>query len=108
MKTAITLGLVGALALSGCASLDKVIGENQDEFANICRNAPVIHAAFVVAASGGSISQSVIDREARAYAIVDKTCKNPPQNSADALIAVAEAYAVILDQRATVAQKTGQ
>lgn len=108
MKSLAIVGLAGVLALSGCATLDQAIGDKQAEFANICRNAPVIHAAFVVAASGGSISQNVINREAQAYAIVEKTCANPPKDSAQALIAVAEAYATILGQRAVVAEKTGE
>lgn len=107
-KLFVAAGLASVLALASCASLDKAIGDNQAELANICRNAPVIHLAFVTIAANGNISASIVEREAQAYNVVAEVCANPPQNTAEALTIAARAYASILNARGDLAARTGE
>jgi uncharacterized lipoprotein YajG len=82
----------GALALAGCQT-DIAIQQN---LPSICSKATTAHAAFQIAALTGVVSDSVVRKEARSWAILEPLCRNPEQaTTAEVLIAAIGAAATI-------------
>lgn len=74
-----TLSVV-SLALAGCTTtIDSAI---QKSLPRICADAETAHIAFVAVAATGKVKQSVIDKEAFAYASLQPLCANPSQQTA--------------------------
>jgi len=83
------------LALAGCqtTSIDTAIQKNLPQ---VCSAATSAHAAFVVVAAGGSISDRTIRKEAAAWSALQPICANPSgQTTSTILVAAAAAYATI-------------
>lgn len=92
--TALILGL--GLALSGCVStrFDEAVRKNLPQ---MCMATGQLHASFVIIAAAGGVKQSVVAKEAAAWAGAKKICDNQANfNSVTALPIVAEAYAEVL------------
>lgn len=100
---------VALLAMAGCTTLDTGVATApaSNRFADICRTAPAAHLAFTLLTANVTVSASVLDAERAAYAVVRTACANPPQDTAEALVALAEAYATVLQLQADVAAKQG-
>lgn len=102
------LPLLVAAALTGCVSADASIrgATESQKFAQVCRTAPILHATFVALAAEKA-GPKLVAQEAKAYAVLQQVCANPPVDVETALIAAADAYAVVLERQADVAEKQG-
>lgn len=93
MKKLIALGACVAL-LVGCQTFDDAVAKNLPK---TCQAAATVHASFIVVASTGNIKDSLVRKEAAAFAGLRKVCDDPASvNSATALVVAAEAYAAIV------------
>lgn len=91
----VIIGLV-AFGLAACQStrVDTAIEKNLPK---ICSGAAQIHSAFVVIAATGDVKQSLVRKEAAAYAALRSVCDDPASvNSSNALVVAAEAYAAMV------------
>lgn len=93
MKRMIALGACVAL-LAGCQTFDNAVAKNLPK---TCQAAATAHSAFVVVASTGNVKDSLVRKEAAAWAGLRAVCDDPGSvNSATALVVAAEAYAAIV------------
>jgi hypothetical protein len=102
MRTSLALAAVAAASLlTACQTPNGGVGgvTASDEFARVCRVAPVLHAGFVVVAAEANVSSRVVAGEAVAYRVLDRVCRTPPADVAQALALALEAYAEILAAR---------
>lgn len=77
------LGVV-SLALAGCTTtIDSTI---QKSLPRICADAETAHIAFTAVAAAGKLKQSVVDKEAAAYAALQPLCANPSQQTAASVL----------------------
>lgn len=82
-----------AIALASCTTLDAKI---QEAAPSICRTIEKGHVVFVSLAAGGIVSQSTVEKEAKAYAIAAPYCVNPSTlTSSDLLILTAQQLIIL-------------
>lgn len=94
MKRILSIGLVAALALTGCTTTTE--GTIKASLPQTCKWIETAHTAFLVATTAGQISQKTIVREQAAYDAAQVACASPENiTAADALIMAAQAYVII-------------
>lgn len=92
----IAISMACALALASCSattgSIDTAIKAGVPY---LCNAARPFHAAFLLSAATGKVKQSLIDKEATAYAQLETYCASGQQDLVGALNAVTAAYLAI-------------
>jgi len=76
MKRFIIAGLV-ALSLSSCTTLDDINGAIKAGVPYVCSAARPFHSAFLLSVATGKVKQSLIDKEAIAFAQLEEYCNAP-------------------------------
>jgi hypothetical protein len=101
MKRFLGIGfaLIAMVGLAACQTtvtkIDDAIAKN---LPTACKALDTVHASFVVVASTGKVKQSVVTKEAAAYAGVAAICADPSSvSTSTALVKVAEAYAAVVN-----------
>lgn len=90
-KIALATALVAGLA--SCQSIP-MFGDNLQQ---TCKNAVDLHASFIIVAGTGTVKESLIRKEAAAWATAQAICADPDRyNRQAAVITLAEMYATMI------------
>lgn len=77
------------LALAGCTTVSTIDTSIQKNLPDICAKASTAHSAFTLALLFGSVDAKTVEREAKAWAVLEPLCSDPSAATTGSVIMAA-------------------